>query len=62
MAAGLMVSAGANVKVIQRELGHSSAAMTLDIYAELFDEDLEAVGSAVDEKISDVVRLSSRRA
>ncbi|MEK0064016.1 site-specific integrase, partial [Corynebacterium sp. KPL3649] len=62
VAAGLMVSAGANVKVIQRELGHSSAAMTLDIYAELFDEDLEAVGSAVDEKISDVVRLSSRRA
>ena len=62
VAAGLMVSAGANVKVIQRELGHSSAAMTLDIYAELFDEDLEAVGSAVDEKISDVVKLSSRRA
>lgn len=62
VAAGLMVSAGANVKVIQRELGHSSAAMTLDIYAELFDEDLEAVGSAVDEKISGVVRLSSHRA
>lgn len=62
VAAGLMVSAGANVKVIQRELGHSSAAMTLDVYADLFDEDLEAVGSAVDEKISDVVNLSSNRA
>ena len=58
VAAGLMISAGANVKVVQRQLGHSSAAMTLDVYAELFDEDLEAVGSAVEEKISDVVELS----
>ena len=58
VAAGLMISAGANVKVVQRQLGHSSAAMTLDTYAELFDEDLEAVGSAVEEKISDVVGLS----
>ena len=58
VAAGLMISAGANVKVVQRQLGHSSAAMTLDIYAELFDEDLEAVGSAVEEKISNAVELS----
>lgn len=58
VAAGLMVSAGANVKAIQRQLGHSSAAMTLDVYADLFDEELEAVGSAVEEKISGVVDLS----
>lgn len=58
VAAGLMISAGANVKVVQRQLGHSSAAMTLDIYAELFDEDLEAVGSAVEGKISNAVELS----
>lgn len=62
VAAGLMVSAGANVKLVQRQLGHSSAAMTLDVYAELWDEDLEAVGAAVDEKISDVVKLQSKRA
>lgn len=62
VAAGLMIHAGANVKVIQRELGHSSAAITLDVYADLFDEDLEAVGRAVDEKISDVVKLSSHGA
>lgn len=59
VAAGLMVSAGANVKLIQMQLGHSSAAMTLDVYAELWDEDLDAVGSAVEEKISHVVNLSS---
>lgn len=58
VAAGLMVSSGANVKVVQRQLGHASAAMTLDIYADLFDEDLEAVAVAVDERVSDVVGLS----
>jgi integrase len=34
-AASLAVSAGANVKVVQRMLGHASAAMTLDVYARL---------------------------
>ena len=32
-AASLAVSAGATVKVVQRMLGHRSAAMTLDVYA-----------------------------
>jgi integrase len=42
-AASLAISAGANVKVVQRMLGHASAAMTLDTYADLFDEDLDGV-------------------
>lgn len=42
-AASLAVSSGANVKAIQKMLGHSSAAMTLDVYADLFDDDLEDV-------------------
>jgi integrase len=46
-AASLAVSAGANVKAVQRMLGHASAAMTLDIYADLFDDDLEAVATAL---------------
>jgi integrase len=46
--ASLAVSAGANVKAVQRMLGHASAAMTLDIYADLFDDDLEAVATALD--------------
>lgn len=45
-AASLAVSAGANVKAVQRMLGHASAAMTLDLYADLFDDDLEAVATA----------------
>ncbi|MGG5172687.1 tyrosine-type recombinase/integrase [Pseudarthrobacter sp. J1738] len=51
-AASLSVSAGANVKAIQRMLGHSSAAMTLDVYADLFDEDLDAVAAALDQAVS----------
>lgn len=47
-AASLAVSAGANVKAVQRMLGHASAAMTLDTYSDLFDDDLNAVASALD--------------
>ncbi len=46
-ATSLAVSAGANVKAVQKMLGHASAAMTLDIYADLFDDDLEAVATAL---------------
>lgn len=46
-AASLAISAGANVKAVQRMLGHRSAAMTLDRYAELFEDDLDAVAEAV---------------
>ena len=46
-AASLAVSSGAHVKAVQRMLGHASAAMTLDVYADLFDDDLEAVAQAM---------------
>lgn len=46
-AASLAVSAGANVKAVQKMLGHASAAMTLDVYADLFSDDLEAVATAL---------------
>ena len=42
-AASLAISAGANVKAVQRMLGHASAAMTLDVYADLFEDDLDEV-------------------
>lgn len=46
-AASLAISAGANPKVVQRMLGHASAAMTLDVYADLFDSDLTSVAESV---------------
>lgn len=42
-AASLAVKSGANVKAVQRMLGHKSAKMTLDTYADLFDDDLDEV-------------------
>jgi hypothetical protein len=47
-AASLAVSAGANVKAVQRMLGHASAALTLDRCADLFDDDLDAVADRLD--------------
>ena len=46
-AASLAVQAGANVKVLQRMLGHAKASMTLDVYADLFDSDLDDVVAAL---------------
>jgi len=62
-AASIMVSSGANVKVVQRQLGHQSAAMTLDTYAVLFDDDLDVLARRLDDVLpTNVVRLSCRRA
>jgi integrase len=47
-AASLAVSSGANVKAVQRMLGHKSAAMTLDVYSGLFDDDLDALAERMD--------------
>lgn len=47
-AASLAIASGANVKAVQRMLGHASAAMTLDVYAGLFGDDLDAVADALD--------------
>jgi integrase len=44
----LAIAAGANVKVVQRMLGHASAAMTLDVYAGLFGDDLDVVATNLD--------------
>jgi site-specific recombinase XerD len=47
----LAVSAGANVKAVQRMLGHAKASMTLDVYADLFDDDLDVVADQLDTAI-----------
>ncbi|MCJ0980408.1 site-specific integrase [Rhodococcus sp. ARC_M12] len=56
-AASLSISAGANVKAVQTMLGHKSAALTLDTYADLFPDDLEAVAEALD-----LAAMAARRA
>jgi len=51
------VSAGANVKAVQRMLGHESAVMTLDVYAGLFDDDLDALAARMDVSDADVEQM-----
>ncbi|MDO3635501.1 hypothetical protein [Mycolicibacterium arseniciresistens] len=43
---GRGLSAGVNVLALQRMLGHKSAKVTLDTYANLYDDDVDAVGAA----------------
>lgn len=47
-AASLAITAGANIKTLQRILGHTSAALTLDRYGHLFDDDLGMVAECLD--------------
>ncbi|WP_080696664.1 hypothetical protein [Mycobacterium asiaticum] len=44
----MAISAGANVKVVQKLLGHKTAVLTLDRCGHLFPDDLDAVASAFD--------------
>ena len=46
--ASLAISSGANVKVVQRLLGHKTAVLTLDRYGHLYPDDLDAVADAFD--------------
>ncbi len=46
--ASLAISSGANVKVVQKLLGHKTAVLALDRYGHLFPDDLDAVATAFD--------------
>jgi integrase len=48
--ASIAISSGVNVLALSRMLGHTSAKVTLDTYADLFDSDLDAVAAALDLK------------
>jgi integrase len=52
--ASLAISAGANVKVVQKLLGHKTAVLTLDRYGHLFPDDLDAVAAAFDSAADDL--------
>lgn len=40
------------MKALQRMLGHAKASMTLDVYADRFDDDLDAVAVQLDAAIT----------
>ena len=54
-AASLAVQSGASVKAIQRMLGHASAAMTLDVYSGLWDDDLDVVAASLNRARAEAV-------
>ena len=58
VAAGLLVNAGANVKVVQTQLGHADAAETLNTYADLFPDMLDEVAATMDGMLAEVVDFS----
>lgn len=58
-AASIAISSGANVKAVQRMLGHEDASMTLKQYAGLFDADLDTVARRMDERIEAAVEKMS---
>ena len=45
--AAIAIKAGADVKILQRQMGHATASLTLDVYGFLFPERLEQVADAV---------------
>lgn len=50
-AASLMIDQGADPKLIQTQLGHSSISVTYDIYGHLFPDRLDELASRLDELI-----------
>ena len=59
-AASLAIASGASVKHVQRMLGHKDAAMTLNVYASLFEDDLDTVSDRLDAAISAAAAASVR--
>lgn len=67
--ASLAIAAGADVKVLQRMLGHASAALTLDRYGHLLPGQAESVAERLDEMaraatpapVAEVASMSAKR-
>jgi integrase len=57
--ASLAISAGANVKVVQHMLGHTTAAMTLDLYGHLMSDDLAGVADALGKAMAAVQKTAA---
>lgn len=56
-AASLAIRAGADIKALQRMLGHASATLTLDTYGHLYDDQLQAVSDALAEFVPAPLRV-----
>jgi site-specific recombinase XerD len=58
--ASLTIASGASVKHVQRMLGHKDASMTLNVYASLFEDDLDDVADRLDVAFTEALAASLR--
>jgi integrase len=54
-AASLMIRDGASVKAVQKQLGHATASITLDVYGHLFPDELEALAGRLEHARSEAL-------
>jgi hypothetical protein len=50
-----MIRQGASVKAVQRQLGHATASITLDVYGHLFPDELDALAARLEQARADAV-------
>jgi integrase len=50
--ASLLIRQGASIKAVQQQLGHSTPMVTLNVYAHLFNDDLDRLYEGLDEPFS----------
>jgi integrase len=64
-AASLMIREGASVKAVQKQLGHATASITLDVYGHLFPDELDALAGRLErartEALTSLVRTQRGR-
>jgi integrase len=59
-AASLMIRQGASVKAVQRQLGHATASITLDVYGHLFPDELDALADRLEDVRAEAVASLAR--
>jgi integrase len=46
--ASLLIREGASIKAVQRQMGHATAAITLDVYGHLFPDELDSLAERLE--------------
>jgi hypothetical protein len=47
--ASLLIREGASIKAVQKQMGHATAGMTLDVYGHLFPDELDSIAERLDQ-------------
>jgi hypothetical protein len=50
-----MIRQGASVKAVQRELGHATASITLDVYGHLLPDELDVLAGRLEDARADAL-------